>query len=191
MVLSWHVNYWDRLGWKDKYASAAYTRRQQAYADGGKTNGLATPQFLVANTFVEGAAFARQLDADARRAPTFGIDAAAKLADGKVSATVKLRKLDTGELNPALRVVVVLYQKSSETECKAGENSGRKLKEYFLVLNARPPEPARNCIDKELPVKFDAPPGADAANLGLAVLVEDSATLATVECKAVPVEPSK
>ena len=33
--LAWHVNYWDRLGWPDRFAERVYTDRQYAYAGPG------------------------------------------------------------------------------------------------------------------------------------------------------------
>ena len=48
IALSFHVDYWNRLGLKDPFSSAAYSRRQKDYAGLFKLNGVYTPQ-LVAN----------------------------------------------------------------------------------------------------------------------------------------------
>ena len=45
--LGQHVDYWDRLGWKDRFSSAALTRRQQAYQSRFATESIYTPQMVV------------------------------------------------------------------------------------------------------------------------------------------------
>jgi len=54
--LTFHVDYWDRLGWKDPFATRAFTGRQEWYADSGRLrspdgsaglDGLYTPQMIV------------------------------------------------------------------------------------------------------------------------------------------------
>jgi hypothetical protein len=41
------VDYWDHLGWKDRFASAAFTRRQQLYSDRLRVDGVYTSQMIV------------------------------------------------------------------------------------------------------------------------------------------------
>src|SRR5213596_4201749 len=47
VALSFHVDYWDRLGWKDRFSSAAFTRRQGDYARRFRLASLYTPQLVV------------------------------------------------------------------------------------------------------------------------------------------------
>jgi hypothetical protein len=54
LALSFNVDYWDRLGWKDTFSKAAWTARQFAYAKAmGHGENVYTPQVVV-NGKVEG-----------------------------------------------------------------------------------------------------------------------------------------
>src|ERR1700749_4412386 len=46
-VLAYHVDYWNRLGWKDAFSDAAYTDRQKRYASWLKLTSIYTPQVVV------------------------------------------------------------------------------------------------------------------------------------------------
>src|SRR5262249_14462576 len=50
LVLSFHVNYWDSLGWKDSFPSQASTDRQYAYARSLRQQTVFTPQLIVNGT---------------------------------------------------------------------------------------------------------------------------------------------
>jgi len=45
--LAFHVDYWDRLGWKDRFADPAYTRRQHEASTRGGASFVYTPQVIV------------------------------------------------------------------------------------------------------------------------------------------------
>ena len=47
LTLSFQVTYWDNLGWKDTFASPAYTARQWDYASGFHHGSVFTPQIVV------------------------------------------------------------------------------------------------------------------------------------------------
>ncbi len=47
LALSWQVTYWDRLGWKDSFASPAFTSRQWDYAHAFHRDEVATPEVVV------------------------------------------------------------------------------------------------------------------------------------------------
>src|SRR5258705_11187196 len=51
ITLGFHVDYWDDGGWKDRFSSSEYTRRQQAYARQLRIDSPYTPQMVVDGTF--------------------------------------------------------------------------------------------------------------------------------------------
>lgn len=124
--LAFEVTYWDYLGWKDKFASPAYTQRQRDFAARSADHEVATPQFWIngqrrvtgANPGAVEAAIAavRPL----APVPVVGADGAT-IARGAAPA----RPADVWLVRYDPRVVQV--------PIKAGENEGRTLPHRNLV----------------------------------------------------------
>lgn len=47
LALSFHVDYWDYIGWRDPYAASKFTSRQRGYARVFQNNSIYTPQMVV------------------------------------------------------------------------------------------------------------------------------------------------
>ncbi|MEO7213070.1 DUF1223 domain-containing protein [Mucilaginibacter sp.] len=132
-ILAYHVDYWNRLGWKDVFSSADYSRRQNTYANWLNLSSVYTPQVVV-NGRKE---FVGSQEGTLRNAITAGIGKAGKatlaldgLKAADSQATVKYNADGAGE-NTAL--VLALVEKNATTVVKAGENGGRTLSHVQIV----------------------------------------------------------
>lgn len=133
-ILAYHVDYWNRLGWKDAFSSADYSNRQKQYVLWmHSADGIYTPQIVV-NGKTE---FVGSEEKTLRNAikSSLANDAAAQLSlsnirtDGK---EIKLQYQTGGNIqNTTLQLAVI--QKSAQTKVGGGENSGRTLSHVQIV----------------------------------------------------------
>ncbi|GAB4403359.1 MAG: hypothetical protein OHK0053_28040 [Microscillaceae bacterium] len=128
-VLAYHVDYWNRLGWHDRFSAPEFSARQNWYAQIWQSSQVYTPQMVV-NGSVEfvgsNPSLAEKHVAEARQ---------------KTGPLPQLLRLEAGEkINyylekiPASSVLHLAWvQKDLHTEVKAGENRGRHLYHYSVV----------------------------------------------------------
>ena len=127
VALAFHVDYWDSLGWKDRFAQPQFTQRQNATQHTSGARFAYTPQVIV----------------DGRDAPDWpGLQGAA--LQGKMAATVGL-KLDHDASGLALTVspgagapaklsgYVAVVDDGLQTHVGAGENRGETLHQDGVV----------------------------------------------------------
>jgi hypothetical protein len=134
-ILAFHVDYWDRLGWKDAFSDMAYSDRQRRYAAWLNLSSIYTPQVVVngRKEFVGSEAGALHA------AIQSGLE-----QQGNVQLTLSGLKLDGGRLDWQCRVqgpgtsahvsvVVAIVERTAVTKVRAGENSGRTLSHVQIV----------------------------------------------------------
>ena len=123
IALSFHVDYWDYIGWKDPFAIAQSTGRQRAYGNAMSLSYVYTPQIVIDGR--------TELVGSRRGDVLVGIEEAAKA--GK-AVTMRL----SGDLKTAPRVDfsgtlplggpatlwVAVFDEQHETEIQRGENAG-------------------------------------------------------------------
>lgn len=133
LVLSFHVNYWDGLGWRDPFASQVSTDRQYAYARSLGERSVFTPQLIVNGTQSlvgsRESAIRRAVEMENRSPLPVHVDLA-KRPDGGFAATLN------GSAGGA-EVWEVRYVQHAVTRVRGGENGGRTLETYNNVTGIR------------------------------------------------------
>jgi hypothetical protein len=154
--VAFHVNYWDNLGWRDRFARQEYTARQYAYSGQWGSDTVYTPGFV--------------LDGAEWREP-FGRNPPPPSAEKAGSLTVEYA--DDGACRVAFaatgscEVHAALLGGGISTKVLAGENEGRTLPQEFVVLALKTVPLAAGTAEFSLPV----PTGTGAVRHALAVWV--------------------
>lgn len=136
LALSFHVNYWDYLGWKDPYASPETTARQRAYAGTVGQGQVFTPQLVV-----DGAASAVGSDAGGVRAAIAAsrtdASSAVGVAFSPLPSSGGLAVTFSGPWPAGAEAWLVYFRRHAETDVRAGENGGRRLAGTNVVTRIR------------------------------------------------------
>lgn len=131
-VLEFHVDYWDKGGWKDAFSNADYTRRQQVYSKYFSSSEIYTPQAIVngrkqmvgSDEARLKAAIGQELTATTNTRMNFR----ARCRDGK---TVRVSYTVNDPGGNVLQIALVQLQAASDVQ--KGENQGRHLQHVNIV----------------------------------------------------------
>lgn len=124
--VTFHVDYWDSLGWKDRFARPEFTARQRRYSAEWKSGSIYTPGFVLNG---------REWRDWGSRPPkisgeSVGILSIRSLADDKYEVVFNPEK--TGR--EAMKAHVAVLGFDLRSEVTRGENAGRTLIHDFVVL---------------------------------------------------------
>jgi hypothetical protein len=183
IALSFHVDYWNRIGWEDPFSSPAWTQRQEAYARALSVGNVYTPQAVVNGDLQ----FVGSDGAEMRKAIA---TAASPLADVKLSASregARIRASVSATLAKAVDgaeyfVVVALTEREITTKVLRGENSGRTLVNDHVVRRLETPIRmlGKQGSAAEGTVTFDLDPSWNANNLEVVAFVQDPMSMKIV-----------
>lgn len=134
-ILAYHVDYWNRLGWKDVFSSADYSRRQNTYAGWLNLNSVYTPQVIVNGRTEFVGSQEETLRNSINQSLKHAVQTELTITGMKVKANSVLLTYKTGMPERGSRLLLALIQKTATTVVKAGENSGRTLSHVQIVSN--------------------------------------------------------
>ena len=133
LVLAYHVDYWDDLGWRDRFSLVAATARQRQWAQANDSPQVFTPQLIVDGRQSllgsDGAALASALlTARERHAANVPRPFTATIAGGHL----RIDAPDT-PLASTLDLYAISFLPQATTPIPRGENAGRTINEVNVV----------------------------------------------------------
>ena len=135
-VLSYHVDYWDKLGWKDEFSSASFTQRQNQYASAFGLNSIYTPQVVVnGSTEFVGSDEARlnaAIESSTENQSSFNISLTIKRNANFITVIYEINGNTAGQL-----LNIALIQPEATVLIKRGENGGRTLRHVNIVRSLK------------------------------------------------------
>ena len=167
VVLAFHVDYWDRLGWTDRFGQARFTQRQRELNDRNRARVVYTPQLVLNGKDYRRSGdeeFARRLADLNRERPRASIRLALEPAADRVKVGGTWSSTEAAEAGAWL----ALYENRLSSEIKAGENRGKRLDHDFVVRDLAGPFP-KGAIAHS----FALDKRWDRANIGVASFVQD------------------
>ncbi len=135
IALSFHVDYWNYLGWKDPFSSAEATERQRAYRAFLGLRYVYTPQLVVGGTHETIGSSREKVAAAIGKARALSRIAVDVKRPDRDTAIVTIAKGAAPE--KAATVWLFAYDNAHSTEIRKGENEGVKLTNTHVVRAIR------------------------------------------------------
>ena len=173
LIVGYHVDYWDKLGWKDIFSSPIFTERQEYYSTVFRLNSIYTPQ-LVVNGEKEFIGSNKDklitaIDDELEKKPTLSIKLKANQnQEGKIEA---IYSVDSNSSKKD-KLILLLLQKAATNNIRRGENEGRTLQHINIVRRFA----EFTTREKEEKVLFDIPAGLKKEDVFVAAFIQDKSS---------------
>ena len=176
VAVAFHVDYWDSLGWKDRFADARFSERQRSLARASGARAVYTPQVMLGGRDLSGWRSPRRaaeaIEAIQARPARAALEATLRVAGGKASVRVKASVGPGVALND-LVLFTVLTEDALSSRVTAGENRGATLGHDFVARGLhRESRWSAGTLTAE--ARLGIPPGASRENLRIATFVQDT-----------------
>ena len=131
--LGFHVDYWNELGWRDRFSSHDFTQRQVKYVELMKLDGPYTPQAVVDGTFD----LVGNQAGDVRQAILQRAKSAKANVELKSVAPGDVLSVNIDGAADGADVMLAITESNLSTKVPAGENRGRELHHTGVVRSLK------------------------------------------------------
>jgi hypothetical protein len=173
IALGEHVDYWDQLGWKDKFSSPLFSARQQDYGKAFHLESVYTPQMVIngeKEVLGSDARAVQEAIGEAWRKPLARVTIA--MTDAQ-TVHFSVSKLPVG--SHEADILLAVTESGLVTPVYGGENNGRQLRHAAVVRSLSslgrldPKRPGEYSAEAQLNLRSDW----NRANVKLVLFVQD------------------
>lgn len=188
-LLAFHVDYWDSIGWPDRFGSAANSARQARRVEQSGSSSVYTPQVMLGTHTglpwqAAGRAMANVNAINAQASP-LALALNAIPAAGRWRVNLQTDPLHSAPAPTSASVYLALYQDGVATQVRAGENDGVTLHHERIVRALYGPWPLTG-MHWARDVDIATPRDAQGGRLGITAFVQANATGETLQALTLP-----
>lgn len=166
--LSFHVDYWNHLGWKDPFCSKEYTRRQYNYASVLNAS-VYTPQLIINGQKEVIGSDSEKISTEINNLLESQQDASLTISQAEpINGKIHIRFSVSGKTDNTL-LQIALIEKEVTTKITAGENGGVTLTNFNVVENFKTINAVKN---GENEASIDFPNAVNLKNMGIVIFIQ-------------------
>jgi len=185
VVLAFHVDYWNYLGWSDRFAQSAFSDRQRQLSRTRGWRTIYTPQLVLnGQDYRDDGSLARRVSQWRTQPAAVRI----RLDSQWQSDTLRLTAVvDPLQPEPRHRVLyLAVYENNLESDVKAGENRGVWLHHDYVVRALLGPKTVARNETVQWQQQVDVPASWKRQDLGIAAFVQDPDSAEILQAVAKP-----
>jgi len=133
-VLAYHVDYWDKQGWKDIFSNADFTKRQYDYAQFMGKEPIYTPQVIINGKTDYIGSQETSLRNGIKSALSKPVSTSLNLEANQNVNSLSVNYNVEG-ISKNSRLLIAVVQKEAKSNVKRGENAHKVLSHYQIVRN--------------------------------------------------------
>ena len=182
LALAFHVDYWNYLGWTDRFSDAAYTQRQRMLGANNLQRTIYTPEFFVNGKEARGAGNILDMIEQSNRTQA-PLQLQMTVSRDGSELVVELHSPPQRDTVGQIEHRYLVYENSLSTDVKRGENRGKTLHHDGVVRYMSRPQGLQ--IDNRHRIAID--PDWQGENVGVAVMVTSPGDVHFVQAVHTPV----
>jgi len=187
VLLAFHVDYWNQLGWVDRFSQARFSQRQHEVAVRNRNPQVYTPQLLLDGRTLRAGSLPDDLDDRLRSINAEPARATIRAEVARESSALQVN-VDVEVIAPAdgtnADLWLAAFENSLSTSVSRGENAGVLLNHDFVVRDVAGPFSMANNGRRHVERRLEAARDWDLRHTGLAVFVQDRSSGAVLQAAA-------